>query len=65
MIFNPSEYNPFPSIVANAKRGGGRLCYNIAFYDFVRKELFQGGIVAETEEEFNEILVLLLNMDII
>ena len=65
MILNQSDYNPLHSIMANAKRGGGRLEYNQAFYDFVRRELFSGGVVFETEEEFTEALALLLNMDII
>jgi hypothetical protein len=65
MIFTASDYNPFPSIKANSERGGGRSCYNAAFYDFVKKELFLGGIAPETKEEFDEILVLLFNMDII
>ncbi len=65
MIFNPSEYNPFPNIIIGAKRMGSRVAYNEAFYDFVRRELFQGGVVPETEEEWTEILVLLLDMDII
>lgn len=42
-----------------------RATYTTAFYDFVRKELFLGGITFETDSEFEEALVLLFNMDII
>lgn len=64
MIFNKSEYNPFPTIKLKASEIG-RSNYDKTFYDFVRKELFIGGVVPETEKEAEDILVLLLNMDII
>jgi hypothetical protein len=64
MIFNKSEYNPFPVIGAKAK-ALGRERYNAYFYDFVKKELFLGGVVPETEEEYSETLALLFNLDII
>lgn len=71
MLQNPTDYNPIPAIMAN--RGNvdrtslalSRATYTTAFYDFVRKELFLGGITFETDSEFEEALVLLFNMDII
>lgn len=65
MIFNASEYNPFPVIRSKGRQLGGLPHYNNYFYDFVKKELFLGGVVPETEEEFDEILALLVNMEII
>jgi len=64
MIFNKSEYNPFLAIEAKAK-AIGREQYNSYFYDFIKKELFLGGVVPETEEEYSEILALLFNLEII
>jgi hypothetical protein len=64
MIYNRSEYNPFPAIKEAAKETK-REDYGPAFYDYIRKQLFMGGVVPESEEEFSEILVVLLNMDII
>lgn len=64
MIFNKSEYNPFPAIREAAKETN-RGEYGPSFYDYIRKQLFMGGVVPESDEEFSEILVVLLNMDII
>lgn len=64
MIFNKSDYNPFPAIKLAASEIT-RTEYNSAFYDYVRKQLFLGGVVAESDEEFSEMLVVLLNMDVI
>ena len=64
MIFNKSEYNPFPAL-KEAAAETTRADYNSAFYDYVRKQLFMGGVVPETEDEFSEILAILFNLDVI
>lgn len=65
MILNKSDYNPFPAIKNLAQELGGIRFYNNEFYDYVKKQLFLGGVVPETTEEFDEILALLVNMEII
>lgn len=65
MILSKKDYNPFPVIRARAIKMGGMGNYNDYFYDFVKRELYLGGVVPETEAEFDEILALLANMEII
>ena len=64
MIFNKSEYNPLPVITAKAK-SLGRERYNEYFYDFVKRELFLGGVVPETEEEYSQIIAVLTELEVI
>lgn len=70
MIFNKSDYNPFPAIkeaaAAETKISmAGTSVYRQAFFDYVRKQLFMGGVVAESDEEVSEILKVLTEMEII
>ena len=61
MILNSSDYNPFPAIKARVMDK----TYSLADMDFIKKEMFKGGIAPETDEEFDQILNMLAEMDII
>lgn len=61
MIINSSDYNPFPVIKARIVDKA----YSLADMDFIKKEMFKGGIAFETDEEFDQVLNLLAEMDII
>jgi hypothetical protein len=61
MIQNLNDYNPLSAIKELASHGN----YSSLFFDLVRKELFKGGIVFETEQEYTEALNLLIEMEII
>ena len=61
MIINSSDYNPFPVI----KERIVDKAYSLADMDFIKKEMFKGGITPETDEEFDQILNMLAEMDII
>lgn len=68
MIFNKSDYNPFPAIkssVESYKSVKGDKPYPRYFYDYIKKELFLGGVVPESQEEFETLLVQLKDMEII
>lgn len=68
MIANINDYNPLRAIVANSgnvNKERRRETYTPAFFDFVRKELFLGGIAFESDEEFTKALDLLKEMEII
>lgn len=64
MIFNESKYNPLPEIKKLITTKGNGL-YTMKDMDFFKKELFKGGVVPEDEEEFNKVLTVMAEMEII
>lgn len=73
MIANPnSEYNPLRAILANSGNLARnksikerRSTYTPAFFDFVRRELFLGGLAFESDDEFTKALDILEEMEVI
>lgn len=63
MIFNKTEYNPFPAIIKYM--ADKNKAYSLADMDYIRKELFKAGVVPESDDEFDQTLNLLAEMDII
>ena len=63
MIFNKSDYNPLPEIRKILAKTPDKM-YTMGDFDLIRKELYQGGVVPEDEEEFNTVIKSLLEMEI-
>ena len=63
MILNLNEYNPLFEIVKQLPENKLEVC--TSHFDMIRKELFKAGITCETEDEFNTVLRLLIEIDII
>jgi hypothetical protein len=57
MIYNPSDYNPLPTILSILPIKN--IEYTTEILDYVQSELFKGGIVPEDAIEFQQVLGLL------
>jgi hypothetical protein len=64
MILNNSNYNPLPEIL----KFHSRLLDNPFTFkdvDYIRKELFKGGVIPENDDELEIVFKLLIEMSIL
>ena len=60
MILATHEYNPLPEIFRILPYHKENVTPGVL--DFIQRELFKGGVVAETSEEFEELLIKLIEL---
>ena len=63
MKFQTTTYNPFPEIVRQLPPN--KIDITASHLDMIRRELFTAGIILENEEEFDKVLKILSDLEII
>lgn len=63
MIYNESEYNPFSAIYESLPTTLETLTVDMV--DMIRRELFKAGVVPESDDELEEIMVLMNDIGLI
>lgn len=63
MILQPNDYNPLPAIIELIPKEPTEV--RRCLFDAIRKELFKGGVVCESDEEVEIALETLAELDLV